>query len=794
MPNTTTIEKIHTEANFLRVPYLSNYYNCMELLKQEEDISNVKYTELHKALKEQNESFLRRYYQSRRLTSSQFPRRGSVTSNRSLDGYTSQEVIEMMALNRKVPVNNNIIYDSKKTNIKADMIPLSATKPFTTYYKRLSSANIAEWDIINNHILWLPSYNELLRYLLLYNKRNDKYTVGNKSSALFIDGEYCIPKAYDFFHGSTTIPSLFGQVKLPALTYHSCVTLDDQMFIWGGLFPTYRYDEEYPSLDDFIVDGVPNLPPPLLPELVNHPAFLANPLMYVVNVSTSSVTTPVLTGDVPPRMLCVTASKLTDRYILYFGGLDLKSQSQYDEKTKKTYIKRRAYPSNAAYILDTLNFHFTRIDFIPKTKEGETLAQIFPRFGHIQVCIDGRKHGSKNKKCNRWYPPTLGSKASSLTTDSNHDFSNDSELTLSTKRTNTSTVDSIENKPFTYSNTIYIFGGYKQCGTEDFEALNDFWKIQIPILSKGKNGFCSFNDTAMATCLSQTGANGHSITPSERGFPAFCTRYDVTGLNYLNFEVDLLQNLKENFEVALSEDFLKKTLHLNLDKSELEKVISQSKEADDLISKVPNAAFCDKFGPKIILHGGSNRKNVYGDMWWFNIETETWSQVDTYTKTETSAGDDTLAEVPGSMQLNLRKVGHNMKCIGNMISMCGGMLQSDVDEIYGCNDVESYLRRKAIGGVELGSHMFCTFDLRTQFFIYRTAMFSKNDTHLDYPLASMDTSLNNNLMLVVGSTLSNVAGRYVLVGGVTSVRSKLRNFLLRGAILNITIPAMSVSS
>ena len=766
----------------------------MELLKQEMDIGKEKIEELHSALREQNMSFLRKYYQSRRLTVGDFPRRSSVTSNRSLDGYTSKEVIEMMTMNRKVPVNNNIVYDPQSTNIKADMIPLSATKPFITYFRRLSAANIVDWDIIRNHILWLPSYNEAFRHLLLYNKRNEKYTAGSKSTSLFIDGEYCIPKSYDFFYGSTTIPSLFGQVKLPSLSYHSCVTLDDEMFIWGGLFPTYRYDEERPCLDEFVVDGVPNLPPPLLPELVNHPAFLANPLMYVVNTATSSVRTPVLTGDVPPRMLCVTGSKLTDRYILYFGGLDLKSQSQYDDKTKKVYIKRRAYPSNAAYILDTLNFHFTRIDLLPKTKDGEMLAQIFPRFGHIQVCIDGDKHRGKNPRCNRWYPPTQDDASSSVVDDGRQDGFNGSDQTLNLRKTNTLPMDSTENRAFTFSNTIYIFGGYKQCGTEEFEALNDFWKIQIPILSKGKNGHCSFNDTAFATCLSQTGMHDHSTFPSERGFPAFCTRYDVTGLNYLNFEVDLLQNLKDNFEVALSEDYMRETLHANIDPKDLDRIENHSREVEENISKVPNSAFCDRFGPKIILHGGSNKKSVCGDMWWFNVESETWAQVDTYMMTETSINHDTMTEAPGSMHLELRKVGHNMQCIGNMTSMCGGMLQSDVHEIYGCSDPSKYQRQKDIGGVELGSHMFCTFDLRTQFYVYRSAIFSRKDPRLEYPLTSLDRALNNNLMLVVGSTLSNVGGHYVLVGGVTSLRSNLRHFLLRGTVLNITIPAMSVSS
>ncbi|CAI6900922.1 ANL_collapsed_G0053640.mRNA.1.CDS.1 [Saccharomyces cerevisiae] len=43
--------------------------------------------------------------------------------------------------------------------------------------------------------------------------------------------------------GSSVIASIFSEYKLPSLSYHCSVELNDQLFIVGGLMACHRYDE-----------------------------------------------------------------------------------------------------------------------------------------------------------------------------------------------------------------------------------------------------------------------------------------------------------------------------------------------------------------------------------------------------------------------------------------------------------------------------------------------------------------------------------------------------------------------
>lgn len=88
------------------------------------------------------------------------------------------------------------------------------------------------------------------------------------------------------------IPSLFSEDKLPALTYHCSVELNGNIYIFGGLMPCYSYEEDAPMLNDFFVDGIKNLPPPLLPQVINNPSMVNNPHLYVASIPSCRFSKP----------------------------------------------------------------------------------------------------------------------------------------------------------------------------------------------------------------------------------------------------------------------------------------------------------------------------------------------------------------------------------------------------------------------------------------------------------------------------------------------------------------------
>lgn len=808
----------NVNKQFRIIPYLSNYYNIIEFAKQIEEGHVVDIKVKHNYLRLENEVMLKKYFETRKVTALHNLRRGSIMSNTSENGLHGKEIIEQLIENTNLPINNSILYEEDKTGIKADMIDVTAADSYMKYYDKLNFINLRGWDIMNRHTLWIPSFNNQFRDLLLYNRRHESYNPKKQTSILSIEGEDYIPSVFDSFSGSTSIPSILSSFKLPSLSYHCSVEMDDEVFILGGVFPSYRYDEEAPSIDDFEVDGVPNLPPPLLPNIINNPSFLPNPFFYVINAATSSVRIKHTTGNIPPPMICVTGTKLTDRYILFYGGMEIKTETKYLEISHRFIIKKRAFLNNAGYILDTLTFRFTRIDITAAQSKDQKFSQFYPRFGHSQVSVttnDASPHAVPNTNVvqNLKYETSL--KKSQSTTSLKGNFAKEKDKKRGMKAF--STMNDESDIGVSLSNTILIFGGYRQTGVENYEPLKDLWKIQIPILARGKSGFCTFGDSVVAKCVNSCRVHGtcrdhdrnsnisvctcddnikdNEFAPSERAFMAYCLYTSVPGSTYTNFEVDLLENLRNNFKVCLTDPLPPKSQEDNEDKN-----------SNVLNSNVPNlTSLMDsnlKTGQTIhapqrtlVIHGGSNKYKVYGDMWWFDIDKEKWTKIETYIKTKSFDSTEGVSNCPGVIPMEIKVVGHTMNNIGHVVTIGGGMLQQDIDELYEYDDPTNLLNKiSKFGGVPLGCYMFRTFDLITQFIINRVAIFSELDTNHEVPLVNTDSSLKHNLMMMVGATFTKVSGKYVIIGGISARRTNITDLYLRGTLLNLIIPVMSLSS
>lgn len=806
--NQEEIEATSTESTeYGIIPYISNYYNIIEIVKQVDiDIDDEEISKIHASLRVENGNLLKDYYHESILQLPENCKDEKTTSNESHVKKTCGiDILEKLITNDNVPINNNNYYDKKSTGIHSNMMSLASTSAYLRYYGKVELTAITGWNIVKNHLLWIPSFHTQFRDILLYNKRNEKYDPNKKTSLMTIDGEDYIPKQFDQYYGASSIPSIFGEAKLPNLVYHCSISTDEQMYILGGMFPCYKYDEEFPNLQMFEVQGIHNLPPPLLPKIVNHPAFIGNPFLFAVNPLTQTVRIHKLIGDIPPPMIGMAGSLLTDRYIFYYGGIEVRTESSFCEKLKKIILKKRIYFNDMGYILDTIRLRFTKMRLGPLHSKTERFSNMYPRFGHLQVSV--KKEGDRLSESVLHFRQ-MHTRSDSYHKDHHHkdhdlkdcDPSSSNECHESQGSTDYSTKSFFEaSQAFSFSATVYIFGGYKQVDDTKFQALNDMWKIHIPIHHIGKNGFCIFGETAFPTCLnpSVTEMNPYSDTynempmPSVRAFMSYCVYNDIPGSNYSNFEIDLLENLRRNFKVSLSESLAKKVLHTT------NKDSYQPNITENGSPKLPCSDYYTKLTPAsnvthrtLIMHGGSNNLEVHGDMWWFDMETEKWQKVDTYANPKQEEGKP-LNE---PSLLNMKLVGHSMANIGSLVSMGGGMMQSDVDTLYNVkpeNQHKDY-KRALLEGVPIGSRIFRTIDIRTQFIINRTISFCSWDKKHSIPLSSTNPNDSHGLMLIVGSTICKSGGKYIMVGGITSRRSNLKDFYLRGTLLNITVPAVTL--
>ena len=224
--------------------------------------------------------------------------------------------------------------------------------PYAKYFQKLLTTEVRDIRVLQRHCLWTPVLNEKLNKYLV----NPEEPIPHDVLPIFIGGLDYIPRAYDHYQGSSLIPGLFSAYKLPALTYHCSLEFNGQIYILGGLMACQRNDLEAPNLEDFYVEPLKNLPPPLLSEIITNPSMVNNPHLYVTSVSACHLTRPEISGHIPPTLLCSTASKLTDRHIFFYGGFELKTES-FVSSQGNYYLKKRLFLNNCGYVLDLSLIH-----------------------------------------------------------------------------------------------------------------------------------------------------------------------------------------------------------------------------------------------------------------------------------------------------------------------------------------------------------------------------------------------------------------------------------------------------
>ncbi|QLG73132.1 hypothetical protein HG535_0E02160 [Zygotorulaspora mrakii] len=784
--------------------YASNYFSTLSSVRDEKTKEQIRM---------ENENLLKQYYSSKKPISHATYRQGSITScvdsNVSTIGSvsgasagTSYGKAAQTWLNKLLDNGNdladsfdfqlpiNVTGGSDKEEVeRRQMMESAPVKSYYSHFQKLLTTDIRDAELLRRHNMWMPTVRKEFRPLVLNQDLNTDSLYDSKICSLFLEGSKYIPRDYDTYGGCTIFPSFFSEYKLPSFCYHCGVEMNGQIFIIGGLVACHKYNEEAPSLNDFEVDGVKNLPPPLLPKIINNPSMINNSRLYVIATASSRISRPVISGTIPPPLLCTKGSKLTERHIFYYGGFEIKTETTYDG-TGTFKLKKRAFVNNTAYILDTMTFKFSKVELTALPYKFVTYPTLAARFGHMQVSVMAKnwcsRHNQKSLDCCTNDSSTLNNERSSAETSSNIGGSPLAE--------NTSSHSNNNHSQGVY--TIIIFAGYRQTGDDKYEAMNDMWKIEVPIVARGKRGYYKFGGTATASIIMKSADS--DPWPSSRAFFAYGLE-DSEILNKSNLHASLLKNLEDNFRIEVisqqgqpkSKPIFPNIPHSRRDVSSARRPFSAKDNYSSSALSSKQASFrsvsTSSFAMQpaltkrssnaekvIVIHGGSNKKKVCGDMWWFNVETETWSDVTTFGKSKES----------GIAPIEVDLVGHSMVNVGHICVCLGGLSQADVNELY----EDASCQRDASREKSISNDFLKIFDLTTQ--CLQGHDFHGNMSGVQNPSNPFSTSL----VMSFGCTVLHVNGLIILVGGLVAERSNIKNIYMRGAILECVLPSANLAS
>lgn len=816
--------KTGTDGYFSPLPYMSNYIS----VTAPSSMSVLKHR-----IRIENEYLLKKYYSSKKSITHAMYRHGSVASSSETSNVPNERSNSYVWMNKFLDDSKYMVNLSESgMNLgiqpngeeeeeveRRQSLRSHAASSYFKYIQRLLAVDSREHEVLKRHNLWIPMIRKGWRNPMSkeQNDEDEDTFYDGKVCPLFIDGNDYISKDYDLYRGCTSIPSVFSEYKLPAFVYHCAVELDGQVYIFGGLMACHKHDDEAPSLRDFHVDGVKNLPPPLLSSVVNNPSMINNSRLYVMSASSNTLRRPELSGQIPPPLLCMKGSKLTERHIFFYGGFEIRTETNLDD-SDNFYLRERAYMNNTGYILDTMTFNFTKVELTAVPYKYVSYPTFAARFGHLQQSISNTNGNLNNGINNNSY----------INHQTAYDFDGSGGSPRSPNESISSEVlsspaFSVGSPPTRPNNaphnsgvySILIFGGYRQTGDDDYEAMNDLWRIDVQVLARGKRGHYKFGNMATATMIPRS--HPHDPWPSPRAFVADC----ITDIPSNATKPDLLERLQKHFFIdkdtfvtqEKSRPFLKGLPHSRTE-PDRSKIRSRTKEnngsgsshsanstsaispsANDVpnsflkqrvaspssTSTTPTSQPKFRIRPKVehkilIVHGGSNKTSVCQDMWWYDIESETWSNITTYGQTAYSK----------MTPITLGLVDHSLVCVGGMAVFVGGLLQEDIDSLYyGVNYHDMPLPPQ----LAIGSDFIRIFDLSSQCLLGHTVTGDETSAYL-----MEDPHARAGMLFSSGFTVIQFNGDILLFGGTVSRRFHEAGIYLRGAVLKCLLPSMKLAT
>lgn len=159
----------------------------------------------------------------------------------------------------------------------------------------------------------------------------------------------------------------------------------------------------------------------------------------------------------PKSLICSSASKLSDRFFMIYGGLEIDTKISFPDN-QNCIIEKILTPNDQFWLFDRIKCHFREIKLSVHPTYSSIFPNSIPRFGHSVSSIPIDESYLNSTKHTLF--------------DHNNDINNIKNINL--------------NASYTKPAVVFVMGGYKLNHTgKSFISMNDLWKIDIFLDSNG---------------------------------------------------------------------------------------------------------------------------------------------------------------------------------------------------------------------------------------------------------------------------------------------------------------------
>lgn len=343
------------------------------------------------------------------------------------------------------------------------------------------------------------------------------------------------------FSAFVNIPTVFTDLQLTGLSYHTSVQMPDGVHIYGGMhaLDNDKYIEKLKSITKNFTIPPENiklvfdydLPLPLEKDKfasIAHEPFKTharydpgcNSVQTLIDLSVfeespdeinsaSSTQFSGLSGMRAPKPLCcASAAKLSERFYVLYGGFDLVEEISYPDESH-CVIEKKVVVNDQVWVFDCLSLKYKEIKLSVHPTYASVFPNSIPRFGHCMtaVAIEETNCGADvsqadDKNDAGTAPADVLSNNSPAVSEFNRSEVNKTPATSSTHVTvgtgysPQDVREELKRNYHRYSNRrfsadrskrlfekpaiLFVMGGYSSVGTTNsFVAVNDLWKCEI---------------------------------------------------------------------------------------------------------------------------------------------------------------------------------------------------------------------------------------------------------------------------------------------------------------------------
>ncbi|KAG7713298.1 hypothetical protein KL949_005136 [Ogataea haglerorum] len=218
-------------------------------------------------------------------------------------------------------------------------------------------------------------------------------------------------------------PDLLAGDSFPHLIHHSVVRMGHRILLFGGLelMPAAQYETYLRELtDDFSIAPANihmhfdyELPAPLSKAKLTSLALRPNKNVYTYNSETSTLLkTCELDGvKTPPPLLCSGLQQISAYHFMLHAGFEL--HTRVEKRDGHVHITRTLAPQTAIWMFDIRTQVFTQLKAILSSSISTILPHYIPRFGHKIQGITIEQNNSRNDDeslhSGPSHDPTIGS-------------------------------------------------------------------------------------------------------------------------------------------------------------------------------------------------------------------------------------------------------------------------------------------------------------------------------------------------------------------------------------------------